>query len=401
MEREELFRELSVKADTKILLVVLDGLGGLPYQGEKTELEAASTPNLDELARRSSCGLIIPVSYGITPGSGPAHVSLFGYDPLKYQIGRGILEALGVGMEVTDRDVAVRGNFATIRDGIIVDRRAGRISTEKNRQLISYLSQNIKEIDGVEIILRSGKEHRFVLVLRGEGLSDAVSDADPQKEGLPHRKPEALEPSARRTAEVAAKFIKLAEALLKDEEKANTVLLRGFSKYPSIPPMQDVFKLKPAALATYPMYKGLARLVGMEIIDCGETLQSQIETLRKIWKDYDFFYFHVKKTDSRGEDGDFEGKVKEIEEFDRRLPQLMDLKPDVLVVTGDHSTPALMKSHSWHPVPFLLYSKYALADEAKAFSERECAKGILGIFPALEALPLMLANAGRLKKFGA
>lgn len=401
MEREELFKEISVKTTSKILLVVLDGVGGLSYENGKTELEAAEKPNLDKLARESSCGLAVPVGYGITPGSGPAHISLFGFDPLKYQIGRGILEALGLGMEVGEKDVAVRGNFATKKEGLIVDRRAGRISTEKNRELIALLKENIEKIEDVEVILKSGKEHRFAMILRGDGLSDNVTDADPQKEGLPHKKPQALDKDSEKTAAIAWKFIQKAEEVLKGREPANTVLLRGFSKYPNIPSVQEVFKLKAAALATYPMYRGLAKLVGMEVIDCGETLKEQVKTLKEIWNEYDFFYFHYKKTDSSGEDGDFMRKVKAIEEFDRVLPQLLELNPDVIVVTGDHSTPSLMKSHSWHPVPFILKAKFALTDDVRKFTEKECAKGILGIFPAMEAMPLMLANAGKLKKFGA
>ena len=401
MEREELFRELSIKNEKKIVLLVLDGLGGVPYKNGKTELEAAKTPNLDRLAGESSCGLAIPISPGITPGSGPAHLSLFGYDPLKYEIGRGILEALGVGMEVSDKDVAVRGNFATIDNGIITDRRAGRISTDLNKELIKMISEKIKEIDGVRVLLKSGREHRFVLILRGDELADSVSDGDPQKEGLPQKFPQALSPEAKRTAEIASKFVKMVEDILKDCHPANTVLLRGFSKYPNIPSMEEVFKVRPAAIATYPMYRGLARLVGMDILDTGESIGDEINTLRENWDKYDFFYLHVKKTDSYGEDGNFSGKMKVIEEFDSHLPQILRLNPDVLVVTGDHSTPSKLKSHSWHPVPYLLKSAYCFNDGLSAFNERECRKGSLGQFYALDGMAVMLANALRLKKFGA
>ncbi|MCD6453975.1 MAG: 2,3-bisphosphoglycerate-independent phosphoglycerate mutase [Candidatus Aminicenantes bacterium] len=401
MEREELFKMLTVRNEKKILLVVLDGLGGIPFKDGKTELEAANTPNLDALAKESSCGLSIPVREGITPGSGPAHLAIFGYDPIKYEIGRGILEALGVGMDVTKRDVAVRGNFATIENGIITDRRAGRIPTEVNRQLIKEISDRLKKIDDVEIILKSGREHRFVLILRGDGLSDEVSDGDPEKEGLPQKLPQPLAPQAGKTAEIASRFIKEVEKILKDKHPANTVLLRGFSKYPDIPSMEEIFKVKPAAIATYPMYRGLAKLVGMDILDTGESLQDEVNSLKENWGKYDFFYLHVKKTDSYGEDGNFENKVKVIEEFDAHLPQILALKPDVLVITGDHSTPSKMKSHSWHPVPFLLKSSYCFNDDLKAFTERECRKGSLGVFYAQEGMALMLANALRLKKFGA
>ncbi len=401
MNREELIRSLAVKNQTKILLVVLDGLGGIPYEDGKTELEVAYTPNLDQLATSSSCGLAIPVLPGITPGSGPAHLSLFGYDPLKYQIGRGILEALGLNMEVRPGDVAVRGNFATLREGKIVDRRAGRIPSEENKKLIEMLSSKIKEIDGVKIILSPGREHRFAMILRGEGLGDAVSDADPQKEGLPPKMPQPLSPSGEKTAAVAEKFIKMATEILKDQPKANTVLLRGFSSHPAIPHMQELFKLNPVAIATYPMYRGLAKLVGMEVAQTGESIEDEINTLEKVWKNYDFFYLHIKKTDSYGEDGKFREKVKIIEEFDGFVPRLLNLKPDVMAVTGDHSTPSKLKSHSWHPVPFLLHSPYTFRDGIREFSEVSCRKGSLGIFYSVDGMALMLANALRLKKFGA
>ncbi len=401
MEREELLRSLTVKNEKKILLVVLDGLGGIPNKEGKTELEVAYTPNLDRLTEESSCGLAIPVLPGITPGSGPAHMSLFGYDPVKYQIGRGILEALGLDMDVRPGDVAVRGNFATLRDGKIVDRRAGRIPTEKNRELIERISEKIREIEGVEIILKPGREHRFAMVLRGEGLSDRVSDADPQKEGLPPKPPRALTPEAEKTARVAEAFIQMVTELLKDEPRANTVLLRGFSSHPSLPPMQEVFKLNPVAIASYPMYRGLAKLVGMEVAETGEEISDEIETLKNSWEKYDFFYLHIKKTDSYGEDGNFEAKVKKIEEFDSYLPELLSLSPDVLVITGDHSTPSKLKSHSWHPVPFLLHSPYTFRDGLREFSEVACRRGSLGTFQAVDGMALMLANALKLKKFGA
>ncbi len=401
MEREELLKSLTVKNEKKILLVVLDGLGGIPYRDGKTELEVAYTPNLDRLAANSSCGLAIPVLPGITPGSGPAHMSLFGYDPIKYQIGRGILEALGLDMDVRPGDVAVRGNFATLRDGKIVDRRAGRIPTEKNRELIEKIREKIKEIDGVQIILKSGREHRFAVVLRGEGLGDGVCDADPQKEGLPPKPPEARNPESEKTARVASEFIRKVTEILSDEPRANTVLLRGFSSHPSLPPMQELFKLNPVAIASYPMYRGLAKLVGMEVVKTGEEIEDELETLKSLWDKYDFFYLHIKKTDSYGEDGNFQAKVKKIEEFDSLLPRILELSPDVLVITGDHSTPSRLKSHSWHPVPFLLHSPYTFRDGLREFSEVACRKGSLGIFYAVDGMSLMLANALKLKKFGA
>jgi 2,3-bisphosphoglycerate-independent phosphoglycerate mutase len=427
MEREDLFRKISIENDRKMVLLVLDGLGGLPLN-DRTELETASTPNLDLLAGESELGLSHPIAPGITPGSGPAHLSLFGYDPLKYEIGRGILEALGVGIAVGARSVAVRGNFATLENGLISDRRAGRIATEKNREIIAYLRERIKTVEDVEIGLYPGEEHRFVLVLTGDGLSDQLSDADPEATGKPIKYARALSAEAERTARIVNLFIDRLSRELVDFRPANTCLLRGFAKYPAIPAMGELFRLKPAAIAVYPMYRGLAQLVGMEILETGRTIRDQVATLKQHYAEHDFFFVHVKKTDSYGEDGDFAHKVGVIEEFDRWLPEILELTPDVLVVTGDHSTPAVMKGHSWHPNPVLLKSAFqrrlpatasslsAIAcgppdgqgcgriDTAAArakFSENACARGILGNFAAMDVLPLMMANALKFKKFGA
>jgi 2,3-bisphosphoglycerate-independent phosphoglycerate mutase len=400
MDWENIATELSVQTPSKIILLVIDGLGGLPVQG-KTELEAARTPNLDKLASDSICGLTDPVFMGITPGSGPAHLALFGYDPTKYLLGRGILEALGSGVEVGKNDLVARGNFATLKDGLIVDRRAGRIQTSENEKLCQYLNSTLKNIEGIKISVYPGKEHRFVAKLSGEGLSDALTDADPQRENKPQGYTSPLSQEAERTAQIVNAFIDQTIELLKGYPKTNTVLLRGFSKFPSLPTMQELYKLNPAALANYPMYKGLAKLVGMEVIDVGPQLSELFDALEKNYKGHDFFYLHVKKTDSAGEDGNFEAKKIAIEETDKYIPRLLSLQPEVLVVTSDHSTPALLKSHSWHPNPFLLFSKTAQADQVARFSERECSRGSLGRFQAIYAMPLMLAHAGKLKKFGA
>jgi 2,3-bisphosphoglycerate-independent phosphoglycerate mutase len=398
---EEVLRALAVRTDSKLILVVIDGLGGLPVRG-KTELEAAKISNLDRLASKSISGLIDPISYGITPGSGPSHLALFGYDPLQYEIGRGVMEALGIGVTLTQDDLTARGNFATVDErGIIVDRRAGRIPTEKNREICEFLKNEIKEVEGVRTSVYSGREHRFVLVFRGEGLRDDLTDADPQKDGLQAKGTEALSQEARRTAEVVNFYLKKANEALRPFHPANAILLRGFSKIPHLPTMSDRFKLRPAAIATYPMYRGLARLAGMEILETGETLREEAETLKKYFDRYDFFYLHFKKTDSAGEDGNFKMKVKVLEEIDRLIPSILKLKPDVLVITGDHSTPSLLKGHSWHPNPILLLSKYIRPDGIRRFTERHCQKGQLGRFPAVHILPLMLANGLKLKKFGA
>lgn len=398
---EKILSSLVVQTESKLLLVVIDGLGGLPVRG-RTELEAARHPTLDRLTARSVCGLIDPISYGITPGSGPSHLALFGYDPFRYEIGRGVMEALGIGLPLTKEDLTARGNFATIdQTGVIVDRRAGRISTEKNEKICRFLQNEIKEVDGVQTSIYPGKEHRFVLLFRGKELRDDLTDADPQKDGLKAKTTEGLSPEAQKTAEIVNDYVRKATHALKPFHPANTILLRGFSKIPEIPTMADRFKLRAAAIATYPMYRGLARLVGMEILQTGETYREEIETLKDHFHRYDFFYLHFKKTDSAGEDGNFRMKVKAIEEVDRLFPSILKLNPDVLVVTGDHSTPTVLRSHSWHPNPIVLYSKYIRPDGIRRFTERQCRRGELGRFPAVEILPLMLANGLKLRKFGA
>ncbi|MGJ8455048.1 2,3-bisphosphoglycerate-independent phosphoglycerate mutase [Pseudothermotoga sp. U03pept] len=399
-DRQELLKEIVQPAQTKIVLLVMDGIGDLPKDG-KTPLQQAQTFNLDNLATQSDLGQTIPVLAGITPGSGPGHLALFGYDPVKYQIGRGILEALGSNVPVEAKDVVARANFATVKDGIVVDRRAGRPSTEESSKVVEKLAGSIKEINGVKITFYAGKEHRFVVKLTGEGLDDRLSDADPQKEGKPILFTEPLVSEAKRTSEVVNQLMKEIAKVLQDEPKMNFALIRGFSKYPRLPQFPQVYKLRAAAIATYPMYKGIAKLVGMEVVETGSTIQDEVKTLEEIWKDYDFFYFHVKKTDSYGEDGDFDSKVHVIEEVDKIIPQILSLKPDVLAVTGDHSTPAVLKSHSWHPVPFMIYSPFTRKGLSKSFDEFECAKGSIGTIYAVDAMSLMLAHALRLEKFGA
>jgi 2,3-bisphosphoglycerate-independent phosphoglycerate mutase len=401
---QKLIKPLIQKNDSKIILVVLDGVGGLPING-KTELEAANIPNLDALAKESACGLHVPVAYGVTPGSGPGHLGIFGYDPIEFQIGRGILEALGLGLEVRKTDVAVRCNYATIKDGVIVDRRAGRIPTEQNRKLTERLQKEITKIDEAELIFAPGMEHRFAVLFRFpndlEPDAGMLPDTDPQKEGKAPLPATPLSKSAEKVAKVAEKLINKVQEILKSEEKANFILTRGFAQMPRIPTFEEAFGLKSLAIATYPMYRGLARLVGMDTPAIEGSVEDEIKFLKQKYNDYDFFFVHVKKIDSYGEDGNFEGKAARIEEFDKLLPQILELKPDVLMITGDHSTPALLKSHSWHPVPVLLKSPYVLGGLCSAFSERECTKGELGIFPAVNLIPLALANSMRLKKFGA
>ncbi|MCX7667971.1 MAG: 2,3-bisphosphoglycerate-independent phosphoglycerate mutase, partial [Atribacterota bacterium] len=355
-------KELLKKSERKIILLVADGVGGVPHPdfGGKTELEVASTPNLDVLARKSVLGLMTPVTYGVTPGSGPGHIGLFGYNPEELQIGRGVLEALGVGLHLQEGDVAARANFATQNEeGIIVDRRAGRISTEECERLVTMLNEKVKKIEDVEVILKPGKEHRFVLVLRGQGLGDRVKDTDPQKEGFRAYEPVALEKDSEKTSRVLKVFVEQAQALLKNEPKANAVLLRGFSQSPVLEKFPERYGLRSLAIAIYPMYKGIARLFGFDTPDLEGDLQDEVRCLRENWANYDFFFLHYKDTDKAGEDGDFSRKVKCIEYLDRFIPDIVALEPGVLVITGDHSTPSLLHGHSWHPSPVLLHSPFA------------------------------------------
>jgi 2,3-bisphosphoglycerate-independent phosphoglycerate mutase len=400
----EQIKHLAESTPSKIIFLVMDGLGGLPHPDTgKTELESARRPNLNSLARDGICGMSTPVSAGITPGSAPGHLSIFGYNPLepKYQIGRGVLEALGIGFELNDEDLAIRGNFCSIdKAGLITDRRAGRIATEKCEELCAKLNK-IKVTD-VEIFVRPVKEHRFVLVFRGKKLAADINDTDPQKLGAAPLPAAANQSSAKATANIVNEFLDKSRKALSNEHPANMVLLRGFAKYPpEVPHMSEVFKLKPAAIAIYPMYRGLAQVVGMEILQAGNTIKDEFAAVVKNYDKYDFFFIHIKGTDSSGEDGDFARKVSVIEEVDRELPKIIALKPDVVVVTADHSTPALLKGHSWHPVPFLLYSKWCRRDDVQEFSESACAHGALGVFPATDIVPLALANALKLDKYGA
>jgi 2,3-bisphosphoglycerate-independent phosphoglycerate mutase len=394
---------LLTPASTKIVMLVMDGLGGLPMQpGGKTELETAHTPNMDRLAAEGMLGQTLPIDYGITPGSGPAHMSLFGYDPVKFEVGRGVLEALGVGMYVHRGDVAVRGNFCTIdKDGKISDRRAGRIPSEEAAPLIEKLKAI--QLPGVTIEAKHVKEYRFALVMRGEGLSPDLEETDPQRTGVAPFDVVAKTPEAQKTADLFNQWVAEAKKILADQPKANCLTLRGFATDPRLVPFKENYQLRAACVAVYPMYKGVSSLVGMDVIHFeGETPTDEFNAVAKHWNDYDFFFVHIKKTDSYGEDGNFDGKVHIIEGVDEALPELMKLNPDVLIITGDHSTPCKLKSHSWHPVPFLFWAPATVRpDTQTAFGERACAQGGLGTINSLEAMPLALAHAQRLTKFGA
>jgi 2,3-bisphosphoglycerate-independent phosphoglycerate mutase len=404
----ELMRKLALEEETKIVLIVLDGLGGLPMTPEgPTELEAARTPNLDALAARSICGMSTPVGPGLTPGSGPGHLSLFGYDPIACMVERGVLAALGIGFDLHPGDIAARGNFCSVdpQTGVITDRRAGRIASDLGSRLCEKLRQvQLPEVD--QVFVEPVKEYRFTLILRGEGLEDGLTETDPQETGVPPLPVKATRPEAEETARVINRWLEKARAVLAaDAEEnghpANSCNLRGIAKDPGLPKMPEIYKLRCAAIATYPMYRGVAKLAGMDVLPTGETIEDEVETLKEHWADYDFFFFHVKKTDSRGEDGDFDAKAAVIEHFDQVLPDILDLEPDVVIVTGDHSTPALWKAHSWHELPVLLWSRYVRRDGAHEFGERACMLGGLGHIYHVDLMPLAMGYAERLAKYGA
>ncbi|HEU4367821.1 MAG TPA: 2,3-bisphosphoglycerate-independent phosphoglycerate mutase [Methylomirabilota bacterium] len=397
----DLIRSLAVANTSKIVLVSLDGLGGLPRpETGRSELETARLPNLSALAAAAACGLVRHVAPGITPGSGPGHLGLFGYNPLAYQVGRGVLESLGIEFDLRAGDLAARGNFCTVdAGGLITDRRAGRITTD----LCVRLTERLRTIrlPGVEVLVEPVKEHRFVLVLRGAGLSGRLSETDPQALGRAPLPVRALEPAAARAAGLVNSFVDEARRRLTDAAPANMVLLRGFDQLPELPRFPEVYALRAAAIAAYPMYRGLAKLVGMDVLKTGGTFADELATLREHWQAYDFFFVHYKDTDKAGEDGDFDAKVAALERFDAFLPSLRELAPDVLVVTGDHATPSVLAGHGWQPVPALLWSRHCGADPVTAFTERACAAGTLGLLPAHHLMPLVMANALRLTKFGA
>lgn len=395
--------ELVRPADTKIVLLVMDGLGGLPVApGGQTELETAHTPHLDRLAQAGNCGLHYPAGPGITCGSGPGHLALFGYDPLAYPVGRGVMTALGNGFDLQPGDVAARGNFCTIdAAGCILDRRAGRVTTERNRELTALLRREVR-LPGAEVFIETARDFRLLLVLRGEGLSDHIVEPDPQGVGRPIREPAPRSPAAEKTSRLVSDFMQQARAALAGQYPANMVLLRGFGQRPELPDFGATFGLRAAAIAAYPMYLGAARLVGMHTLPVANDFPALFDALEQHWAEYDYFFVHVKPTDSAGEDGDFERKVALIEAVDALIPRLAALQPDVIIVTGDHSSPAALAAHSWHPVPVLLWSPHCRPDGVERFGERACVAGSLGpSLPATHLMPLALAHALRLNKFGA
>jgi 2,3-bisphosphoglycerate-independent phosphoglycerate mutase len=401
MNRHELIKQLKQPSDERIVLLVLDGLGGLPQKG-KTELETAHTPNLDRLAGESETGLMVPILPGVTPGSGPGHLALFGYDPLEFIIGRGILSALGVKFPIQDGDLAARVNFATIdREGNVADRRAGRIPDETNQAICEKIREI--ELPGTQFFIETEKEHRAALVLRGGQFSEHISETDPQKTGVPplEAKPLTTDPASIQTAETLNRFIGEVHQKLRGEHPANGILLRGFALFQKIPSFQEIYGLQPCAIAGYPMYRGLASLVGMEVVETESGVVPQLKRLQEVWGTYDFYFVHIKYTDSRGEDGNFSAKVRVIEEVDKYIGMILDLKPDVFVVTADHSTPATYQAHSWHPIPMLLRSKWSRNSGIGKFGETKLLGGTLGIINSIDLMPLVMAHAGKLAKFGA
>ena len=396
---EEL-RDCYTKTSTKMVLLVADGLGGLAHPDTgKSELETANIPNLDALAQKSACGVTTPVLPGVAPGSGPGHLALFGYDPLKHQIGRGALEALGIEVDLQPGDVATRGNFCLVDgEGLLVDRRAGRIPTEFSAPICERLDRI--QIPGVQLDVFSVQDYRFVLRLRGEGLSELVTETDPQVTGAKALEVKAIKPEAQKTADIVNEFVKQAAQLMAEEERANMLLLRGFAQLPSLPAMGEVYRLDPAAIAAYPMYRGLATVAGMNVIPTGKNFAAEMDTLRANWDKHDFFFIHYKPADAAGENGDFDAKVRCLEELDPFIPDILELGPDVLMVAGDHSTPAIMAAHSWHPVPFMLHSKLTKGEGVPTFDERACALGSIGSIPATSVMVMGLSHAGKMTKFG-
>ena len=393
--------ELRTPSDSRIILLVVDGLGGLPRpETGRSELEEAHTPHLDELAGKSACGLTVPVGPGITPGSGPGHLALFGYDPLKYVIGRGVLEALGIGIDLGPDDIAVRCNFCTVDDhGRLTDRRAGRIRSAESGPLVEQLSGIT--VDGANVLVKPVQDYRFVVVFQSEGLGQDVSDTDPQRLGVQPLDPVGANQPSQATAEAASRFITAARDILGSRETANMILMRGFSSIPTWPQFSTSYGLSPGAVAAYPMYRGLASLVGMRVIPTGDDFDAELDTVEENISEHDFVFVHYKPADAAGEDGDFDAKVDALEELDLRIPRLLEFGADVVAVAGDHSTPAVMAAHSWHPVPLLINSEFTMGVGSDAFNEKSCATGHLGTRPAKELMLQLLAHSGKLTKFGA
>jgi 2,3-bisphosphoglycerate-independent phosphoglycerate mutase len=396
-----LIESLVRRTDSKIVMMIMDGLGGFPGPNGRSELEVAKTPHLDRLTQEGALGLATPVGPGITPGSGPGHLALFGYDPIENLVGRGILDILGTGVDLRPGDVAARLNFCSVdAEGNVTDRRAGRIATEIGSRLVDKLNDGLR-LSGVEAHVHIVKEYRGALVLRGEELYGNVTDTDPQTTGRPRLQAEARDERSRFVAQAVNEFSDQAARILEQESPANMVLVRGIDRYDSLPTFQDRYQLTPACIASYPMYRGVSRLVGMDILDAGQSWADEVAQLERSWADHDFFFIHYKYTDSRGEDGDFDAKVRALEEVDAEVGRLAALKPQILAVCGDHSTPSALAAHSWHPVPLLLWGQWVFPDASEAFTERQAQRGGFGHVRTRDVMAQLLAHAGKLEKYGA
>jgi len=398
-----MINDLILTNNSKIIFLILDGLGDIPNpeHSYKTPLEAADKPNIDGLSLKAGVlGRIMPVDIGVTPGSGPGHLSLFGYDPVQCEIGRGVLEVLGLNMDLQAGDLAARANFCTVKEGIVTDRRAGRIPTTETVRLCEMLSKAIPEVEGAKVIIKPGKSHRFAIIFRAKGLSDKLTDADPHKDNKPFTYTTPKEKEADLASRAVNAFMKRASEVLKDEKVANGVLLRGFSVKPDITPFSVNYRLNALAIATYPMYRGIAKVLGMDVKEEPKDYGEMVSVLKGNYDSYQFFFMHIKETDLAGEDGNFPAKVKAIEDVDKILPGILSLDPQVLVITGDHSTPCPMKGHSWHPVPLLMITKTGESDRM-AFHERNCTAGSIGTIYSKQLMALALAHALKLDKYGA
>jgi len=402
MTKLDMIQNYFTTTGSKIVMLVVDGLGGIRHPvSKKSELETANIPNLDLLAQVSACGVTIPVLPGVTPGSGPGHLALFGYDPIKNIIGRGALEAMGLAdVDFKEGDIVARGNFCTIdNDGLLIDRRAGRINSTISEPLCHLL--NSIKLPSIDTKVYPVKDYRFVLRMRGNKLSANLTEMDPQQNGVPLRSIQPSSTQAKLTAIAANDFVRQARTLLVEERQANMISLRGFSGMPHLTSLYDVYKLNAGAIAAYPMYKGLAAILGMKVLTTGSTFQNELATLIDKYHDHDFFFIHYKSADTAGEDGDFDAKVNALEQLDSFIPKILELNPDVMLVAGDHSTPSIMRGHSWHPVPLLISSRWTQGEGIEAFNERTCSQGSLGTIQAVNIMPLAMAHAGKLLKFGA
>lgn len=397
-----LIHSLTTVNDKRIVLLVMDGVGDCDNAGKGTALQQAATPNLDALSERSALGLHYPVATAVTPGSGPGHLGLFGYDPLIYKVGRGVLSALGVEFDLTSRDVAARLNFCTLdSEGRVTDRRAGRINDDENKRVLAKIRAALQPPAGVEVLFETVSEHRALLVLRGDDLDDHIGETDPQAVGVPPLSPVRAPYEQSRSAAIFNDIAGQVRDILADEPKVNMILGRGFAKVPNWPTFAERWKLTPAAVAGYPMYRGVARLVGMPVLAQPTSAADVCAAAADAMKDHTFVFAHFKYTDKTGEDGDLPAKIARIEEMDAALPALLAASPDVLLITGDHSTPPSMMGHSWHPVPLLMAAPHLRGGDGGGFNEIACRSGQIGTISAKEIMPLALAHAGKLEKYGA